>query len=185
VRRFFAILIVGLLLLWRAPRWTSARIDEVASSPLRGLGWGLASSVGAPVTAFVILTVTILLANLAGILSLGRLSALVVLLGLTLLFVLVVGFLITVLFGAPIVVGSGVGRALLQRIAPARLPAPYLSLAVGLALLVVLTSLPIVGRAIGLAAVVLGLGLVAQWLVGVRIPDRQIPAGRAAEGHRV
>lgn len=168
VRRFGALLIVGLLLLWRAPSWFEARSDQLAKKPLPTVGWGVAGLVGTPAAMLLVLGATILLAVLAGNLALGRLSLLIVLLGLTLFIVLLVGFLVAILFGAPLLVSSTGGRLLLERADPARSRRAILALVLGLVILTVLTNLPVVGWVIGLLAVIAGLGPLTRWLTTLR-----------------
>lgn len=168
LQRFGALLIVGLLFLWRARAWVEARSDQLATNPLRSVGWGIASFVGGPLAAFFVLGTSILLAVLAGGLLLSRLALLFVLLGLALFVVLLVGFLVAILFGAPLLASVAAGRALLERGDPTRLRRPYVALVVGLAILILLTSLPVVGTGIGLLAIVAGLGPLVRWLTTLR-----------------
>ncbi|MCB1033756.1 MAG: hypothetical protein KDD47_07975, partial [Acidobacteria bacterium] len=168
LRRFAALLIFGLLLLWRAPNWAQARIERLAARPLGSLGWGIAGYIGVPMAGLAILGVTILLAVVTGSFSLGRLTTLVVLLGLLALAVLLVGFLAAVLFGAPVLVSLAGGRMLLGRGEVASASKSYLAFVVGLAVFILVTSLPYVGWGLGLLVVLFGLGLLVQWLLGLR-----------------
>ena len=139
--------------------------------PLRSFGWGVAGYVGVFLAGLGILLATILLGVLSGAFSLGRLTALIVLLGILALLTLVVGFLAAVLFGAPVLMSLAGGRALLGRGDLNSTSRSYLSLALGLAVFVLLTSLPFVGWGLRLLVVLLGLGLLVQWLLGMRRPS--------------
>lgn len=172
LRRFTALLLVGLLLLWRTPTWVDGWTEKLAKKPLPSFGWGLLGHVGFPLAVLAILLLLILLAVLVGALSLGRLVALIVPFGLAALVVLVVAFVATVVLAAPVLVSAAGGRALFARAWPARASSRYLPFIVGLVLYVVLTGMPIIGWGLGLIAIILGLGAIIQWLIALWQTDR-------------
>ena len=167
LQRFGALLIVGFLLLWRAPAWIGGRSSQLATNPLRSFVWGIVGMVGVPVAGLLVLGVSILLAILAGRLSLDRLALGFVLLGITLLVVILVGYILAILFGAPLLVAAAGGRGLVER-AHSAWWRPYLALLVGLAILTALTNLPVVGGGLALLAIIAGLGPLVQWLMTQR-----------------
>ena len=82
VRRLVALLLVGLLIAWLAPRWITGPAEKLRSRPLPSLGLGLVGLVALPFTWLVALGVIILVAVIFGLLSLGALTVLTLLAGL-------------------------------------------------------------------------------------------------------
>ena len=82
LRRLVALLLVGLLIAWLAPRWITAPAEKLLSRPLPSLGIGLVGLVAMPFAWLVALGVIILVAVIFGLLSLGALTGLTLLAGL-------------------------------------------------------------------------------------------------------
>ena len=85
MRRLVALLIVGLLIAWLAPRWITGPAEKLLSQPLPSLALGLAGLIAAPITWLVALGVLIAIAVVFGLLSLGALTGLTLLAGLPVL----------------------------------------------------------------------------------------------------
>lgn len=174
LRRFVTLLLVGLLIIWLAPRLTREVSTELERKPLGSLGWGLVT-LGIIFVAFpVIIIATVLLAVLFGMVSLNGLMGIIIALGLLAIFALIMLAIIAIAYVAQIAVGYELGRLILQRLQPAWTERPYIPLALGLALLVLLASLPQVGWVFSMAAVLLGLGAI--WLLGRDSMRHQAPA---------
>jgi hypothetical protein len=167
VRDTFTLLIVGLLLLWLAPGLLRRGSEVLRTKPWPCLGWGLVSCVAVFVAGGVIFFVSLVLALLLGLLTLGKLAALVAVVGLLLQAGLVVGFVIAAGLLAKIIVGYLIGRLILRRLDPMAGRAGW-PLVLGIALLALTVSIPYLGVLISIVATLFGLG--ALWLlVGERL----------------
>ena len=174
-----ALVLVGLLLVWLAPRWIRRRAYTVLDRPLANLGWGLLGLVAFLILGIVILLVTILLAIVLGLLTLGSLVALIVVLGLLAEAALVLAFWISTGYLAQIVVGFLAGVLLLESVVPGRGAGRVLPLVVGLIVYVILVAIPVLGSIVGLIVVLLGLGALLIWVWStVRRGRTRPPAGR-------
>jgi hypothetical protein len=187
IRQFIAVMLVALLALWLVPRAFGVAEAQVRERPVEAFAWGIGAVVGYVVLIAVISVVAILLAIALGLLGFGALvgidviGAFVLVAGLTLGFVIAVGFL------ADAIVGLALARVFAQRSGRAAGTSSGAStagrdrwadlglLAVGVAVVVVLTSLPVVGGWLKLVVVLIGLG--ALWLAWRR--DRTAAAGAA------
>ena len=174
-----ALVLVGLLLVWLAPRWIRRRAYTVLDRPLASLGWGLLGLVAFLILGIVILLVTILLAIVLGLLTLGSLVALIVVLGLLAEAALVIAFWISTGYLAQIIVGFLAGVLLLESVVPGRGAGRVLALVVGLIVYVILGAIPVLGSIVGLIVVLLGLGALLIWVWStVRRGRTRPPAGR-------
>jgi hypothetical protein len=143
-------LVLGLLLLWLAPRALDAAYAAASTSLGPTIGWGLLLFFGLPILA------VIALVTLVGIP-----------LGVALLLALVPLYALGYTTAAWLL-----GRRLVR---PPR--ARILAFLAGLAILRVLAIIPILGGIVGFAAVVVGLGalLVATWRARREYPERSRP----------
>jgi hypothetical protein len=171
VRQFLAVLFVAALALWLMPRAFAAAEARVREQPLPSLGWGLVSMVGYVVAIVAIVVVMVLAAivlaalGFYALLTLELLAGFVAFAGITLAFFLAAAFL------ADALVGLALARFVLARTGSATAAGPTTMrrpwadlglLAVGAAVVVILTSLPVFGWVVGLVVAALGLG--ALWL---------------------
>jgi hypothetical protein len=163
VRGFAALLLAGLLLVWLAPRFTNGLVQALAAKPLPSLGWGFVMLIGFFVLVPLVLAVIIALAVLFGFLTLGSLTTLAILLGLLLLLALVVAFVLVVSWLSRIVVSIWLGRLILQRIKPDWANHRIWPLLIGLIIIVLLSTVPILGGLVGLLISLWGLGAVWLW----------------------
>ena len=164
LRSLVALVLVGLLLVWIAPGWIRRRAYTVLDRPLASLGWGLLGLVAFPILGVVVLLVTILLAIVIGLLTLGGLVALIIVLGLLAEAALVLALWISTGYLAQIVVSFFAGVLLVEAIRPGRGRGRVLPLVVGLILYVVLRAIPVLGPLVSLAVVLLGLGAISHWI---------------------
>jgi cytoskeletal protein CcmA (bactofilin family) len=178
LRRLVALLLVGLLLVWVASRWTGRLADTVRDRPLPSLGWGILSVVGAGAAVFILLLATVLLALVFGLLTLGGLVGPVVGVGLISVAALVVGFALAALYLAPVVVALAGGRLLLGWARPDGTAGRVLPLTLGLILYAALRAIPFAGPIVGLAVALLGLGAlsIAIW-TALRTSAKTDPEG--------
>jgi hypothetical protein len=131
---------------------------------LASLGWGVVTLLGFPVAMILVLVATLVLAMVFGFMTLGKVAALIVILGLVIEILLGAKMWIAVAFLAPIAAAFAGGRWLLTR-GEALEKSRYLSLLVGLVLLVLFSSVPFVGTLVRWLMVLIGLGAGSYWSV--------------------
>jgi hypothetical protein len=163
LRRFVVLLLIGLLLVWLAPRLVRGVADTVRSQPLLSLGWGVLDFIIVVVAGLLVLAATILLAIVFGLVTLGGLISAIVSIGVLIDAVLAVAFLISIFYLAPVVVSFLGGRMLLGRFQPDRASGRVLPLVIGIVLYVILRAIPILGAVVTLVVVLLGLGALSIW----------------------
>jgi cytoskeletal protein CcmA (bactofilin family) len=153
LRQFIVVFVVALIALWLAPRATAAADAFVHEQPLPALGWGILAFLLYVVVLILVVLAAILLGivlaalGFGGLVGLDVFAALVLLGGITLAFVVVVAFL------ADAIVGLALAR-LIARSTGRPVPSGQVwaagrdrwtdigLLAVGVAIVVVLTALP-------------------------------------------
>jgi hypothetical protein len=181
IRQFLAVLLVAALAMWLAPRLFTRAETEVRERPVPSFGWGIVACIGYIVAVVVIAIVMVLLALILGALGFDGLvgidifGGLVVIGAITLAFIVAAAFLVDAIIGlalARLIAGrSDRVAAAAQRSSAFVQPrwADFGLLVVGVAVVVVLTSLPIVGGWVKLVVILLGLG--ALWLArrGTRV----------------
>jgi cytoskeletal protein CcmA (bactofilin family) len=174
IRQFIVVLLVAVLALWLVPRAFGVAETQVRARPLPSFGWGIGAVIGYVVLIVVICVVAVLLAIVLGLLGFGALvgidvfGAFVLVSGITLAFIVAAAFL------ADAIVGLALARAFAARsgrpaVVPGGASMPGRDrwsdvglLAIGVAIVVVLTSLPIIGSWLKVVVVLLGLGAI--WL---------------------
>jgi hypothetical protein len=171
LRRYVSIVVVGLLLLWLLPRAFRGAADAVRGRPLISLLVGIVGFIGVIVLLVLVVLVTVLLAVGLGLLGLGPLVGAVVFGGTLAAGVVAYLFFVAVAFGAQATVGLGLGRLLFR--GPRRSFLRALgALLIGVAVVVLLASIPVAGGWLEALVVVLGLGALVLML---------FPTGRVAE----
>ena len=167
VRHFLVVVLVGALLIWLAPRAYAAMKTTLRERPVPTAGWGIIAFIGFFVLLIVVLLAMILLAIAFGILGfpdligLDILGGTVAILGASLAFAIVAGYLADALVGVALasLVLRGESSSRWRELAV---------LAVGAAVVVILSSLPVVGPWVKLVVILLGLGAVFLWFRGRR-----------------
>jgi hypothetical protein len=156
VRQFVAVVLLGALLLWIAPVFMTDAAATLRARPLPSLGFGVLGFIAFVAGLIVLVIAIVVLGLLFGILTLGSLVAIEGVGGLLALFGTVFAFVIATAFLVDAVVGLTLGTLVTP------LPSTYWSrlglLAAGAAVVVILTSLPIIGGWLKLLVVLLGLG---------------------------
>lgn len=169
LRQYLAVLLFGALALWLFPRATRAVEQAAVRRAPASFGIGVLVLVGYVVAVIVLMLVVVLLAILLGILTLGALATFEVLAGFIAIFAGTLLFILAIAYFADLLVGLAFGRLIW--------PSPgegiqadrwqeFGMLAVGGAVVVILTSLPLIGWIVKLFVVLLGLGamVVAAWV---------------------
>src|SRR5918994_1584872 len=157
VRHFVILLLLGAALLWLLPRVLGSAETALRERPAASLGFGVLAFLGYFVLVILGIILIVLLAILFGVLQLGALVAIEVIGGILAIFVATFGFVIAVAFVADLVVGLGVAR-LVARGPQAGWWQRFAWLAAGIAIVVIVTSLPIIGGIAKLLVVLFGLG---------------------------
>ena len=185
VTHFIAVFLVGLLGLWIAPRLMARAETTVRARPLVAAGAGLLGFIGFVVLLIAIVVGIVLLAVVLGLIGLDDLAALGALAGIVAVGGLVVAFAFVVGFLADAVVGLGLA-ALLARASGQATAEPdsvwrldartALLLALGAVIVVLLSSLPVIGWLVKLVVVVLGFGAVlwALWRRREPVPPQAV-----------
>jgi cytoskeletal protein CcmA (bactofilin family) len=174
IRQFITVLVVALLALWLVPRGFAAAEAQVRTRPVPSLGWGIGAVIGYFVLVIAITLIVILLAIILGLLGFGALLGIDLFGGFVAIAGVSLGFIVAGAFVADAIVGLALARWLAGRTSrSATFPGAASSagrdpwrdlglLAVGVAIVVVVTSLPILGPWVKLVVVLLGLG--SLWL---------------------
>ena len=177
IRQFIVVLLVAVLGLWFAPRMFGTAEAGVRQRPLPSFGWGLAAVVVYIVLIVVIFVLMILLAIAFGSLGFDSLvgidvvAGVILVLGITLTFIVAAGFVAQAVVGLALArfVAGETSRTVFadgSRMLASDRWADLGLLAAGVAVVVILTALPVVG---GLATfIVAALGLGALWVASGR-----------------
>jgi hypothetical protein len=175
LRRLIALLLIGLLIAWLAPRWVTAPAEKLLSRPLPSLGIGLVGLIAVPFGWLVALGVVIVVAVIFGLLSLGSLTGLTLLAGLPILGLAFVAVLFAVCYLCQAIVAYLGGRWIVSRIRPEWNSKLYAPLLIGLFILGLLIAVPIVGGLLQFLVVLAGLGAIVLVVFRGR-PAPQAPA---------
>lgn len=162
-QRFIALAAVGFLLLWLAPRFLERSAEQLKMQPLTSLGLGALTLVGVPIALSVLLGLFILLIILLALISLGNLGGAVGVIGGALLLILGMLFALTLIYLTYVIVAYYGGRWILNRSDPNTEIKPVWALLLGIFVLVVVTSVPVLGPIAAFATLLFGLG--ALWRV--------------------
>ncbi len=159
VRHFLVVVLVGALMIWLTPRAYAAIKTTLRQQPLPSAGWGIVGVLGFVVLLIVALIVVIVLAIVLGLLGFPDLvgidivGGIVAIVGASLAFAIVAGYVADALVGVAL-------ASLVMRDESSSRWRELAVLAAGAAVVVLLSSLPIVGPWVKLVVVLLGLGAV-------------------------
>ena len=159
-KTFFALLLVGLMVVYICPKWTGQVANSLQRRPLASLAWGVMTSIAFVVAAVLLIVATIAIAVLLGFISLDNLIFVWVVLGLLTTTIVITGFWIYSAWIAKVIVIVWAGNRIINGpdwVSKNRI----LALSLGTFAFVVLTWIPYVGSIIALAVVMLGIGSTA------------------------
>ncbi|MGO9179361.1 MAG: hypothetical protein ACLQHS_08820 [Candidatus Limnocylindrales bacterium] len=164
LRHYVVVLLLGLLALWLLPRGLRSASELVRSRPLAVAGSGLLGLLGYVLALVALLAVMIALAIAFGLLTLGTLVAIDVVAWILASVVLTFAFILAAAFLSVAVVGLTLGRLVLPPGGVERWQ-EIAALALGSAVVVLVTSLPLIGPWAEVVVIVVGLGglLLAGW----------------------
>jgi len=173
LRNLMSLLIVGLLVAWLYPRLLSGSGEALQIRPWASLGVGLLTGIVfwliMPVLTFVLIGVVILL----GVFSLGGLifPALVIM-GL-ILATISLAFLISSGYFSKLIISQVLGQLILRGFKSPAADGRFWPWLIGLAIFILLRSIPYVGWIVNILAVLFGLGAFVLWLFGLRKTNQQ------------
>ena len=175
IRQWVVVLLFGALALWLLPRAVANTQVALERRTLLTFGTGILALVGYVIAILVIILAMVVLAFLFAVLTLGSLVGIELFGGILAILALTLGFIIGASFLADAVVGLAIGRVLLPLMGMRSNPDRWQQLgilAVGAALVVIVTSIPEVGWIAKLGVILFGLGamLVAAWFAMRRRP---------------
>lgn len=155
VQRFIGILLVAALFLWLVPRLVDQPAETLRRRPLAALGVGVLALIGFGIVVALVILVAVLLAILLALVGLGDLVGAIVFAAILAVVGSVFLFFLAAVFGAPTWVGTTIGSMVLSAESTGR---RWGALIIGLAIVVILTAIPVVGGLIGFVVVLFGLG---------------------------
>jgi cytoskeletal protein CcmA (bactofilin family) len=175
IRHFLVVVLVGALLIWFAPRAYATMKETLQHRPLQATGWGVIALIGFVVLLIVVLILMVLLAIVFGLLGFADLVGIdilggtVAILGASLTFSVVAGYVVDALVGAAL-------AGLVMRGAEPNRWRELALLAAGAAVVVLFSSLPVIGPWVKFVVILLGLGAVFLWVRGWRSSTPAAPA---------
>jgi hypothetical protein len=158
VRRYIAIVAVGALLLWLAPRVLRGPAVHARTKPLPSLGVGALGAIGYVALVVVIVLAAVLLSIVLGLLGLDSLVATLGVGALLALALVTFAFAVVIAFIADAIVGLVAGSLVWRSNNGGGRGRSIGALALGVALVVIATAIPILGDIIKLLVVLVGLG---------------------------
>lgn len=161
-RHLACVAIVGLVVLLVMPRWTGAWADNIRKRPGASFLGGILGLLAFIAILVVAVVVIIVAAILLGFATLSELIPMVIIGGIVGYLALIVGFWLLVAFLAEALTGLAIGR---MAIGGDNLLTRIVALVLGLVLVGLLLSIPVVGPWIGLLILLFGLGGFCLWLV--------------------
>jgi cytoskeletal protein CcmA (bactofilin family) len=170
VRNFVTLLIVGVLMLWLAPKWLKETARHWKEKPAHCLGWGVAALLAFFAAVPALFMVMIILDVVVGLATLGGLVGPITAIMMVLESILTVGFWTVAVYVTKVVFCYLVGWLILKRPAAAWVEKAMglIPLLIGLAIFTLVRSIPFLGAFFSMLVTIFGLG--ALWLLAwVRI----------------
>ncbi|HJX38753.1 MAG TPA: hypothetical protein VJ714_09135 [Anaerolineae bacterium] len=170
VQTFMSLLIIGVLMLWLAPKWLKEAALHWKEKPLHCLGWGAAALAAFFVAVPALFVVMIILDIAVGLVTLGGLVGPITSIMMVLEGILTVGFWTVAVYITKVVFCYLIGWLILKRPAPAWVEKAMgiIPLLIGIAIFTLLRSIPFLGALFSFSVTIFGLG--ALWLLAwVRI----------------
>ena len=164
LRQFVVVVLLGTLMLWWLPRGMAGADRVLRERPLLALGGGLLALVGYVVLVVVAIIAMVVLALLFGLLRIGSLVAIEIVAGTLGITVVTFAFVLACAFLVDALVGLSLARMAMRMVLPSRWR-ELGRLAAGAAVVVIITSVPILGGWVKFAVILFGLGAfsVAAW----------------------
>jgi cytoskeletal protein CcmA (bactofilin family) len=163
LRRLVTLLLVGALMLWLFPAWTRKMETIVRSKPLPSLGWGVVALAAFIVGMVVLVIVTVLLAVVFGVVTLGELAGRFVTLGLVIFGAAGFGFSVFWSYVTRVVISLLLGHLIFRLFGFQTTEKLWWPGLVGVLIFVLVTAIPVLGWLVGFLAALLGLGALWIW----------------------
>jgi hypothetical protein len=160
IRHFVILILLGALLLWLLPRVLRVPDETLRQQPLLALGGGIATFIGYVVFLVVAVLLMILLGIAFGLLQIGALVAIELVAGLLAIGGVTFAFVLALVYLADLVVGLALARLVSSGPVGSRWQ-EFALLAGGAAVIVIATSVPILGGLVKLAVIFFGVGAMA------------------------
>ena len=162
-KQFFALLLVGLLVVYICPKWTGQVVNNIGQRPLASLGWGVLTLIATITSVILLLVATIAIAVLLGYVSLDNLIPAWLWLGILSMAVVIVGFWIFSSWVTRVIVSVWVGNRIING-PDWNSRQQVFVLVLGVLILTVLTWIPAIGSVVGVVAMLMGIGSTAIWM---------------------
>ncbi len=175
LRYFASLLLIGVLMVLVAPKWTQHLAGRIRAKPLPSFGWGVVILVMFGLLIVVLLAVTAIVSLLLRLLTLSGLAGLTFFSGLTAGAAGFVGFRLAWTYVARILASVAIGAAILQASKSQAAGSRWWPMLLGVFILVLVTSIPILGGFLSWIASLAGLG--SFWLWARERPEEASPAG--------
>ncbi len=160
LRTLVTLLLVGLLIGLLAPGWLRQGAEKLDAHLWESLLWGVIGVAGFFFGLFVLVIVIIIVMIILGILTLGDLAGATLMVGLWLGFTLIVAYKLLTAYVAKIVVSACLGRWIFRKLNSSAAEHRLWPLVLGVVILVVLWSIPVLGWLVNLGVILFGLGAV-------------------------
>jgi len=160
LQHFVIVLIAGGLFLWLAPRAFAGTKEAIQRRPLPAAGWGLLGLLGYIVLMLVILLAMIVLAVAFGVIGLDALVGIDVVAGIVAILGTTLGFVVVAAYLADALVGAALAGLVMRDRGLTSRSQEFAALAAGAAVVVILSSIPLIGPWVKFVVVILGLGAV-------------------------
>ncbi len=174
IRRLVALLLVGLLFAWAAPRWITRPAETLKARWLPSLGVGLVGLVASPFAFLVSLGVVIVVAVIFGLLSLGSLTALTLLAGFPTIALVGAALFVVVGYLCQAIVAYLAGSWVLKQTRDEWNSNIFAPVLVGLLILGLLFAVPVAGGLLEFLVVLSGLGAIILMLLQPKAPTAPI-----------
>jgi hypothetical protein len=182
LRTVVTLILFGLLLGWLAPEFLTTVSGRIQSQPWATLGWGAIAWAAFFFALLLIVIVMVTGGIIFGVLTLGGISSTIFWLGILALFALIVLFVLATAYVSKIIVGTALGKWILNRTNPTLAAHRFWPMVLGVSLIAIVIALfrfPLLplgffGWLLNFVVVLFGLG--ALWLWGRERLGRK-PAG--------
>ncbi len=164
VRTVITLFLVGLIFTQFFPNLLHGAGHRLQTQPMPSFGWGVVAYAVFYLSLLLIIFATIIGAIVFGILTLGSLSGMIIVLGILVFIALILAFIIVVAYVTKIIVSVLGGNLILARAKPEWVNHKVYPLLVGVIILSLIISIPVIGWFIKLIIVLFGLG--ALWILG-------------------
>jgi cytoskeletal protein CcmA (bactofilin family) len=180
IRRLVTLLLIGALMMWVVPDWTRKLARNVEMEPLPSLGWGVVAIAAFGVLMVLLLTATVLLTVVFGVVTLGGLAGRLATLGG--IVTTATGFSFSLLwrYVSSIVIALLLGQLIFRAFKSSAEQNRWWPMLLGVVILVIITAVPILGWLAKLGVVLLGLGAIWIWGRDLLTSRRKEPAAAEA-----